>query len=395
MFLHNFKYALKTLFKNKMLIFWTYAFPIFLGLFFYLAFSNIEKNEMLDVFDIAVVQDDAFSHNQVAVETFKTLSKDGSENQLFHTKYTDIEKAKNLLEDEEIVGYVVSGENGFKVVVRESGINETILKSVVDEIGETNRLINNYVSNKTAKELKKKKQAETDYDKIYGEAIALATNREGANIKDISKSNLSYTMIEFYTLIAMACLYGGMIGMFAMNQNLPNMTNIGKRVGVSPVSKMKLVLSSVLAGYIVQLIGLLLLFLCTIFVFDVDYGTNLSLIIILAMAGALAGLSLGIAVGALVKSGENAKVGIMISVTMVGCFLSGMMGITMKYVIDTSVPILNKINPAGMITDGFYSLYYYDTLNRYSFDVISLLIFSIVMIGLAFTSLRRQAYDSI
>lgn len=80
---------------------------------------------------------------------------------------------------------------------------------------------------------------------------------------------------------------------------------------------------------------------------------------------------------------------------MVGCFLSGMMGITMKYIIDKNVPFLNKINPASMITDGFYSLYYYDTLNRYYFNVISLLIFSAFMIFISYRGLRRQKYDSI
>ncbi|MFR5190429.1 MAG: hypothetical protein ACLTEH_04200 [Clostridia bacterium] len=59
------------------------------------------------------------------------------------------------------------------------------------------------------------------------------------------------------------------------------------------------------------------------------------------------------------------------------------------------MPILNKINPAGMITDGFYALYYYDTLNRYWVNVISLLIFAAIMIALSITSLRRQKYDSI
>ena len=49
MFIHNFKYILKALFKNKMLIFWTFAFPIILGTFFNMAFSNIENSEKLDV----------------------------------------------------------------------------------------------------------------------------------------------------------------------------------------------------------------------------------------------------------------------------------------------------------------------------------------------------------
>lgn len=47
MFIHNFIYSFKTLFKNKALIFWTFAFPIILGTFFNMAFSNIENSEKL------------------------------------------------------------------------------------------------------------------------------------------------------------------------------------------------------------------------------------------------------------------------------------------------------------------------------------------------------------
>ena len=99
--------------------------------------------------------------------------------------------------------------------------------------------------------------------------------------------------------------------------------------------------------------------------------------------------------GTNLKSSEDAKSGIIIAITMAGCFLAGMMGITMKYIIDKNIPILNKINPASMITDGFYSLYYYDTLDRFWFNIISLVIFSAIMIILSYISLRRQKYDSI
>ena len=80
---------------------------------------------------------------------------------------------------------------------------------------------------------------------------------------------------------------------------------------------------------------------------------------------------------------------------MLGCFLSGMMGITMKYIVDKNIPIINKINPASMITDGFYSLYYYDTLDRFFFNIISLLLFSIIMFIISYNGLRRQKYDNI
>ena len=182
--------------------------------------------------------------------------------------------------------------------------------------------------------------------------------------------------------------------MFIINGKLANTSSVGKRVSISPIKKLSMLLGSLLASFIVQLIGLLLLFLYTIFVIKVDYG-NLCLVLLLSILGVFAGLSLGIAIATKLKTSEGAKTGVLISITMLWCFLAGMTGITMKYVIDKNIPLLNIINPANMITDGFYSLYYYTDLNRFYFNIISLIIFSIIMILISLNDLIRRQYDSI
>lgn len=393
MFIHNFKYALKTLFRNKMLIFWTFAFPIILGTFFNMAFSNIENSEKLDIINIAIVNNEEFNDSKIWMETFKTLSDEENEDRLFSTKYVTMDEAKRLLQDGEIVGYMVLEDEKPNLVFATSGIDQTIFKQVTEEIVQTSEMVSNLAEDEIKKEMMAGNY-HIDYEKIYKDVLEVAKNQE-AKINNISRSNLSYTMIEFYTLIAMTCLYGGILGMVAINQNLANMSSQGKRVSVAPTSKGKVVLSSMLAGYITQLVGLALLFVYTIFVLKVDYGTNLPLIILLGAVGSFAGLSLGLLIGTVLKAGEALKTGIMISVTMLGCFLAGMMGITMKYIVDKNVPIINKINPASMITDGFYTLYYYDTLDRYFFNIASLAIFAIIAMAISYICLRRQKYDSI
>lgn len=391
MFIHNFKYALKTLFRDKMLIFWTFAFPIILGTFFNMAFSNIESSDKLEIINIAIVDNEDFKNNEIFKESFKTLSDETNEDRLFDTKYVAEEEAKKLLEEDKITGYMILEDNKPKVVVTTSGINETILKYVTEEITQTSEIISNLAEDEIKKEMMTGNY-NVDYEKIYKNILEMTQNQE-AKIENISNSNLSYTMIEFYTLIAMACLYGGMLAMVAINQKLPNMSSNGKRVAVAPTSKGKVILSSVLASYLIQLIGLALLFLYTIFVLKVDYGTNMPLIILLGGVGSLAGLSMGLVIGTILRTNENIKTGVLIAVTMFGCFLSGMMGITMKYIIDKNVPIINKLNPASMITDGFYALYYYDTPERYFFNIASLLIFAVVAISISYISLRKQKFE--
>lgn len=390
MFLHNLKYNLKVLFKNKSLIFWTFAFPIILGFLFNLAFSNIEESEKLDIINIGIVENEKLDENFLTA--IKYLGDKENKDRLFEIKYLTNDKAEEYLDNSKIDGYI-SYSDDIKITIKENGINQTIIKNVVDEIIQQSKIAEDVV-NKTIQDQISSGNMLIDYASIYKNAYEIA-GYPYENTKDISKENISYTMIEYYTLIAMTALYGGIIAMTSLNNNLANMSNKGKRVSVAPTKKITTILSSLCASYIVQTIGMILLFVFTIFVIKVDYGNNLGKIILLALIGMLAGLSLGTFVGAILKTNEASKVGIIIAITMLGSFLSGMMGITMKYIIDSNVPILNKLNPASMITDGFYSLYYYDTFNRYYFDIVSLLIFSTILILISCISLRRQKYDSI
>ena len=85
---------------------------------------------------------------------------------------------------------------------------------------------------------------------------------------------------------------------------------------------------------------------------------------------------------------------IIVIVTMVGSLFAGMFGVT-KMFFDELAPVVNKVSPVGLITDGFYSLYYYDDMTRFYVNVISLVIVSLLFFIFSIRSLRRQRYDSI
>lgn len=382
MFVRKFKYTFKSLLRNKALIFWTFAFPLLLGSFFKMALSNIENEEQYNPSNIAIINDDSFNENIIYKETFKSLSDEKNTNRLFNISYVDEAEAKKLLDDDEIIGYFSIKDNEPKVTVKTNGIYQTVLTSVVEEIELNQQVLNDYYS----------KVKLSDYE-VAVKNIMDKLN-EDIKIKDTSNNNLSYTMIEYYTMIAMALLYGGMFAMTAINKEQANIDAVGKRNTIAPLNKTKMVLASVLASYIIELIGIAILILYSIFVLKVDYGNNILNLIIVSLFGTLAGTSIGIFVGTLPIK-ENTKTGIMIASSMVFCFLSGMMGITMKYIIDTYVPVLSKINPASMVTDALYASYYYTGNQRFILDIANMLIFSLVLILLSIRSMRRVKYDSI
>lgn len=397
MFLHNFKFTLKNLLRTKVLIFWTFAFPILLSLFFYLAFSGLEDNEKLKLFDIAVVKDEEYEKSVIHKEALKVMDEAEEEEKIFSVQYTTEDQAEKLLKEGEISGFV-RFEEGKPIVVgynRGADGNLTVLKAVMDEISQMGQVI----EDRTKYEMMQGTLSQNPEElKATVEKITTKVLEEGKEktyIEDQSPEKMTYTLIYFYSVIAMTCMYGGMLVMEALRTSLPNMSHEGMRVAVSPTPHWQVISSALAASYLIQLGSVTLLFLFTRFALGIDYSNHFGLVVLLTLVGCLAGLSLGIFSESVLSTNERMKIGFLLAFTMFGSFLSGMMSTEIKYVADRYIPWVNYLNPTRMITDGLYSLYYYDTLDRYFGNLVSLLLFSAVLIGISMFRLRRQRYDSI
>lgn len=267
------------------------------------------------------------------------------------------------------------------MIVKTNGINQTIIKSVLDEYYQMSSATTNII----------KYNPEILYN-----GVLETLYQEKNYIIDDSKENIDFSINYFFTLIAMTCLYGSLIGLEIIKDCEANLSKKGARMCMAPVNKFKIILSGLLAGYVIQLVALALLFLYLILVFNVNFGNQILPTVILSMVGCLAGTSLGTFVGVSNRKSEGFKTGILISVTMTCCFLSGMMGvISIKAFFDETFPLLAKINPINIITDGLYSLFAYDNLDVYYNCLTRISIFSLVLIVLSFVFIRRKKYDSI
>lgn len=351
-------YNFKITFKNVELIFWTFAFPIILITLFYAAFSNISAADDFVAPKVTVIENE----NSMLVPVYKQIFE--KVDALDVSYETDFESAKTKLESEEIAG-IATFDDGMeypKLTIEQNGINQTIIQNIMTEI-----------------ELSIRSGSEFDEVKI----------------KNTYDRKQEVSMIEYFTLLAMACLYGAMIGTKSLDKNLANMTASGKRIAVAAVSKTKIVLGSLLTSYITQLIGLTILFVYMLAVLKIDFGEHLVGVIGLTMLGALAGLALGTFISAIFKVKDNIKDGITTGFTMLCCFFSGMMGPTVKFAIDSSFPLLNKVNPAALLTDGYYALTNFGAGERFWSDVILLVLFSGVLSFVSIKVLRRQKYDNL
>ena len=379
MFNHLFINRLKVLLRKKEVIFWTLVFPIILGTFFNLAFSNLTESESFDVINIAVVE----NQNTVEEKEFKNLLAEISkedDNQVFNIQYLETEdQAVEKLKGNEVVGYYILNEK-IEITVKQNGIEQTIMKYIVDNYYQTYSVIGNiYEFN----------------PKAFNVEMINTINGEGNYFKDESNSNVDYTVVYFYTLIGMVCLYAGFFGIEIAKESEANLSKRAARISISPTHKLKAIIASISVSFVIAYAELLILLTYLVFVLGVEFGNQTIWILVLSAVGIMAGLSLGTLVGVSNRKNEDIKIAILTGSTMICSFLAGMMVVDMKHIIQKTAPIINKINPVAVITDALYSLYYYDNLDRYFENIIILIIFTVVMIGASYFFIRRKKYDSI
>lgn len=374
--MHIFKNCLKVMFRTKALVFWTLCFPLILATLFSLAFSNINSLDQFDPISVGIVEKDSFpSSFQTVIDE---LSKK-SDNQLLKlTSYSSVEKAKEDLKNGTISGYYQK-EDSIRLIVKENGMNSTILKQILDEYQQNASVITNLIK---------------DDPVGWSEKMTHLFDKESYFV-DASSKPLDYVVVYFYSLLGMVCLYGGFFGIQSVVSSEANLSWKGARVSIAPTNKWSVLIPSLLAALLVLFVESLLILAYLILVLKVDFGANLFLVILMLLVGDLAGISLGTLIGVSNRKDENAKTAILLSITMTASFLAGLMLDSMKYLVATYVPFLAKINPVAMITDGFYALSYSESLSRYTFDIVSLLLFSIVMMVGSYLFLRRKQYDSI
>lgn len=384
MFLHNYIYRLKCIVRDRQMMFWTLLFPIILATLFNLSLSNISGAEKFSKIKIAVVNNAEYVKNadfKTALLSVSSPDKSGGKSSLFDVKYTSKEEADKLLENKKIEGYIYF-DNGIKLIVRESGLNQTIIKDFLDDFKQTSSTVGTIISKNPSA--------------MQNGLLKSVSNRIDY-IKEVSASKSAPDNIVnyFYALIAMSCLYGGFWGLKEVVSIQANQSPQGARVNMAPTSKLKVFLVSMLAAATVQQTEIFALLGYLILILKVNFGSQLGYVVLTSIIGTITGVTFGACISSIVKKGEGIKTGIFIGSTMAMSFLSGLMVGNMKYIINENIPILGYLNPANLITDCFYSLYYYNTHMQFYTDLILLCAFSAVFSIITYFVLRRQKYASL
>jgi ABC-2 type transport system permease protein len=193
----------------------------------------------------------------------------------------------------------------------------------------------------------------------------------------------------------MTCLYASFFGSQEVMDIQANLSAQGARISVAPVHKLKVFMAGLSASMLIQYSEMLIVIAFMRFVLGVDFGSQTGYVLLLSFAGSVMGITFGAAVAAVGRKSEGATVGILISVSMILSFFSGLMFVEMKYIVAKAFPPASYINPATLVADGFYALYYYADHGRFWLNVLLLAAFSALFCGIIYRAIRRRKYASL
>lgn len=376
MFIRLFTYRLRVLLRNRSLLFWTFAFPVVLGLLFNLAFSDLDKIGTVEQSTVGIV-----SSSEENQERFEAVLKEIKQDDkvIFKSKEMTKKKAQNQLSNDKISGYFEIDNKNIELFVSKSDTQQTVLKEV----------LNQYLQNTD------KVETLMATGQVQPQEVSQLLQQENYVKDGNGTGNFNLKSFYFFTLVGMTIMYGFMWGLRNANDQQANQSPEGLRLCLIPRNKLLVSTANMLASFVLFYVQTVLILLFYRFVYQVEFGDHWNYILLVCGLGAFTAISFGNLIGnALSKLDFQQKISIGISISMIMSFLAGMMGSqSIKYWIDVNLPFLGRINIVNLISESLYQLFYYQSLSPFYINLMWLAGFGIVFILLNYSFERKVQYD--
>lgn len=379
--LHLFRYRFLQTIRNFPIMFWALVFPIILGTFFYISFGNagLESTgeSSWDEIKVSVVKEDVSSENAYAFEEF--LAQMDGETLDIQDISTE-EKALKALDEEKISGIFYVKETP-SLTVAKNGLNESILTSVLESFNQNSAMF--------------QKIATTHPEKLPDAMEAMGDYRSSTLEVSLGGKDLNPSVQYFFALVAYACLSGAFLGVQSSTDGQANISALGARRSITPTHKLTLVMIDMAVLFIIHFFNILILCLYITQVLKISLGNDIGSLLLVDFMGSMIGVCLGVAIGCLARMSFGLKMGVCVLFTLFPGFLAGLMFGNMKNIIELHCPIINRINPAAVLSDAFYCMGIYNDMERFTRCLLILAVMSVLLLTVAFLGIRRERYDSI
>lgn len=373
----GFLFEIKRRLRNTTTLFWLFIFPIVLCTLFSLVLGKAYDAADLEKIHISVIKDDNFEKDN----TFQTVLEELStgEDAMFGIHYNDKDIETLLNEEKRIALLQIDDQGEIHVEIAQNGVQQTIVINFVNQYMKQKTMIEEFIKDGVSFET---------INELFKEDIDFVQSETRNN------ANKSMAYVEYFSALAMACLYSGFFGINSMCEIQANLSEVAKRVQCSCQSKLKMILQHIIINNILCMALNIVQFIIMVQILKIDFGESVGLVLLTTMLGSFVGNGLGFLVGG-INTNSGHKTTILSLGVLVMSFFAGMMVPVIKYLVHLYVPVLEYINPAGLLTDAYLRLSMYGVTNEFMLDVFCLLFFGILLYILSYFIMRRQQYESL
>ena len=391
--------------RRPSMLVWVFAFPVILSTIFVFMFSSLSTDGVPDAVRVAVVRDEAWDAStfSAVVDALSGASGEkagtdaGADDALLEVHAAKDEKtAQKLLDRGDVLGiYAVDGQGEPSLTLAAtapSGLSQSVFEadcSILDSIASS------YSQNAALI----KTVAGEDPAALSDSGRIERTLGLGADVKQVrlTHGTPDEGVRYYYALLGMAALMAAQGAAVAVVELHPGESEVGARVCVSGTSRVRRFVGALAGSWVVSMLGLALAFAFMRLVAGVDFGGRDGLCVLGLATSSLLATGIGAAVGVLpLRGGIKARTGALTALSCLASLFAGLYGEGAMQLSDNlarAVPISVWVNPARLITDQFYSLYYYDSLAPFALRALVCVGAAAVLLLVASVATLRSGYE--
>lgn len=342
-------FTIKSEGRDKSFLFWAFAYPLILAVFFKMAFGGVLDMDMEKI--------------RAGIEENNPYRFIIEQIDVIEMQIVDETEGKEAVLRGELDGFI-NREGG--LTVAKSGASQTLLKEILDYILQVYEMGLPY--------------EKFDFEREY--------------VRSVEQKEEVMSVI-FYSLIGMCALFGIHSGIEATYHFQGNLSSLGARVQATPIRKYDMVLSAFLVGTLLNLVCNIVLLLFMRYVLGLHLFTDIGRSMVVIGVSNVLGVAMGIFVSASNKMDIGKKSLMAVILNLVLSFTAGMIGADLKLFLQENFPIWSYLNPISIVTDNMYRLNLLSDVRHYGLAIAVLLAETVVFLGLSYIFLRREQYDSL
>ncbi len=196
----------------------------------------------------------------------------------------------------------------------------------------------------------------------------------------------------YYALLAMAAGLGASAAMQSVRRLLPEAGPVGARTTLASTPRWRMLLGTLLGTWLCEFACMFAVLVFMHAVAGIEFGKTVPLVVLAVPLSTHTACAAGAFLGTIPHMKDGMVTGIVCPLSLF-TGLYGPASQSLADLVESSVPFLAYANPLWEMTNCFYALLYYDTLDAFQARCTALVLMALAFFALASLRMRRISHE--